>query len=43
MERDEFCARFNARMIARAGETFDDGGSIAEYADMAAPSYWGDE
>jgi hypothetical protein len=40
--QEEFCARFKARMIARAGETFDDGGSIAEYADMAAPTYFED-
>ncbi|KMS64088.1 hypothetical protein V475_20165 [Sphingobium baderi LL03] len=40
MTKDEFCARFKARMIARAGETFDDGESIADYADDTAPSYW---
>jgi hypothetical protein len=42
IERDEFCRRFKARMIERAGETFDDGSSIAEYADEAAPSYFED-
>lgn len=40
--RDEFCARFKARMLKRAGPTFDDGSSIAEYADMAAPTYFDD-
>jgi hypothetical protein len=38
----EFCARFKARMITRAGETFEDGDSVAEYADMVAPSYFDD-
>lgn len=36
----EFCARFKARMLAVAGPTFDDGDSIAEYADETAPTYW---
>lgn len=40
MTKDEFCARFKARMIARAGEAFDDGESIADYADDTAPTYW---
>ena len=39
---EEFCARFKAYML-KAGETFDDGSSIAEYADDVAPSYWEDE
>jgi hypothetical protein len=38
----EFCARFKARMLARVGDTFEDGGSIAEYADMAALAYFDD-
>ncbi|MBO9380306.1 hypothetical protein GG804_26425 [Sphingomonas histidinilytica] len=37
---DEFCARFKARMLARAGSHFDDGESIADYADETAPSYF---
>lgn len=41
--REQFCERFKARMIARTGETFDDGSSIAEYAAEAAPSYWEDD
>jgi hypothetical protein len=40
LTRDEFCARFKAHMLSRAGETFDDGESIAEYADETAPTYW---
>jgi len=27
-------------MLACAGEKFDDGESIAEYADVTAPTYW---
>ncbi len=38
----EFCARFKAHMLERAGPTFDNGDSIAEYADDTAPSYWED-
>lgn len=37
---DEFRARFKARMLARAGEWFDDGDSIADYADECAPTYF---
>jgi hypothetical protein len=43
VEHDEFCRRFKARMIERAGETFDDGSSIADYADEIAPSYFEEE
>ena len=42
MERDEFVARFKAEMLRCAGETFDDGSSIAEYADETGPTYWDD-
>lgn len=38
--KEEFCARFKARMLSRAGEKFDDGDSIADYADETAPTYW---
>jgi hypothetical protein len=41
--RDEFLQRFKARMIERAGQTFDDGTSIPQYADEIAPSYYDDE
>jgi len=41
--REEFCARFKAYMLSVAGPTFDDGDSIAEYADQTAPSYWEEE
>ena len=45
---EEFCARFKARMLERAGEQFDDGESIADYAEATAPTYfeideWRDE
>jgi hypothetical protein len=40
ISKDEFCARFKARMIAMAGEKFDDGESIADYADETGPTYW---
>ena len=41
--REEFVARFKARMLTVAGPTFDDGGSIAEYADETGPTYWDDQ
>lgn len=41
MTKEEFCARFRARMLTY-GKTFDDGTSIAEYADETAPTYWED-
>jgi hypothetical protein len=40
MTLEEFCARFKARMLATAGSTFDDGESIADYADEVAPTYF---
>lgn len=40
LTREEFCARFKARMLEVAGPVFADGGSVAEYADDAAPTYW---
>lgn len=44
LTQDEFCARFKAHMLKRAGRaTFDDGESIADYADETAPTYWEDE
>jgi len=39
LSKEEFCARFKAHML-KAGEKFDDGSSIAEYADDTAPTYW---
>lgn len=39
-ERADFCARFKARMLAVAGPTFDDGTSIADYADETGPAYF---
>lgn len=40
MTKLEFCSRFKARMLAAAGPVFDDGDSIADYADEVAPTYW---
>lgn len=40
--KEEFCARFKAHMLKMTGEKFDDGESIADYADATAPSYWED-
>jgi hypothetical protein len=42
VSKEEFCQRFKARMMAIAGPVFDDGDSIAEYADETAPTYWED-
>jgi hypothetical protein len=42
ISKDEFCTRFKAHMIALAGTKFDDGTSIAEYADKTAPTYYDD-
>jgi hypothetical protein len=38
--KEEFCARFKAQMLSIAGEKLDDGESIADYADITAPTYW---
>jgi hypothetical protein len=43
LSKDEFCARFKAHMLKMAGEKFDDGESIADYADETAPTYWEDQ
>lgn len=40
MPLDEFVQRFKARMLSVAGTKFDDGESIADYADETAPTYW---
>ena len=40
MDKDEFCKRFKIHMIKMAGEKFDDGSSIAEYADACAETYF---
>jgi hypothetical protein len=41
LTQDEFCARFKAHMLKR-GETFEDGSSVADYADAIAPTYYDD-
>jgi hypothetical protein len=38
--KEEFCARFKTHMLKVAGPVFDDGESIADYADGTAPTYW---
>lgn len=45
MTEDEFCQRFKARMLHRVYPRthFDDGESIADYADDTAPTYWEQE
>lgn len=40
LTKEEFFARFKARMLAIAGDHFDDGSSIADYADEIAPTYF---
>jgi hypothetical protein len=40
MDKTEWCAAFKAEMLRVAGPTFDDGSSIADYADDTAPLYW---
>jgi len=40
LTKDEFCARFKARMTALTRTHFDNGESIADYADETAPTYW---
>lgn len=39
MDKDEFVRRFKARVL-KVATTFDDGSSVAEYADEVAPTYW---
>ncbi|GEP00512.1 hypothetical protein [Methylobacterium haplocladii] len=40
----EFCRRFVAYMVKRAGFThFDDDKSVEEYAQETAPTYWADK
>jgi hypothetical protein len=40
LTKDQFCARFKARMLSVAGPTFDDGESIGDYADDVGPTYF---
>ena len=39
LTKQEFVQRFKARMLLFA-QTFDDGSSVAEYADEVGPTYW---
>lgn len=41
--QEEFSARFKARMVNVAGEKFDDGESIPDYAEEVAPAYYTDD
>lgn len=43
LKQEEFCARFKAHMLKYGGLIFDDGSSIADYAEEVAPTYWEDE
>lgn len=43
MSEADFCAAFVKHMVAVAGEKFDDGSSIADYAAETAPTYWANE
>jgi hypothetical protein len=40
LTKEEFCARFKAHMLKFGGDKFDDGSSVAKYADENAPSYF---
>lgn len=43
MNKEEFCRRFVDCMCRNAGvETFQDGVTVREYAEMTAPTYWDD-
>ncbi|UYW25731.1 hypothetical protein OKC48_21025 [Methylorubrum extorquens] len=43
LKKSEFCERFVARMVKRAGFThFDDGMSVEDYAKETAPTYFAD-
>lgn len=43
LSKEDFCSRFKAHMLKKAGEKFDDGESIADYADETAPTYYEDQ
>lgn len=43
LTKEQFCELFKARMVSQAGEEFDDGTSIVEYADMTGPSYFDEQ
>lgn len=44
LDRDAFCARFKAEMLRLAPFShFADGGTVADYADEVAPSYFEDQ
>lgn len=40
LSKEDFSIRFKAFLIEKAGEKFDDGESIADYADETAPTYF---
>lgn len=39
LTKEEFCARFKAHMLTFR-DKFDDGSSVADYADETAPTYF---
>lgn len=41
LSQEEFCTRFKARMLRMYTE-FNDGSSVADYADLTAPDYFND-
>lgn len=44
LTKDEFCARFKAEMLRLTPfSTFDDGQTVACYADETAPSYFDEQ
>ncbi len=43
LSKEDFCSRFKVHMLKLAGDKFDDGTSIADYADETAPTYFDDQ
>jgi hypothetical protein len=43
LTQEAWCKRFVTRMVDRAGDYFDDGESILDYARETAPTYWEEE
>lgn len=40
--KEEFCARFKARLLAKVGPKDSEGNDVAAYADETAPTYFED-
>lgn len=43
MQIEEFTERFVAELVTLGGDTFSDGGSVAEYAREVAPLYYAED